>query len=127
MITNFEDITTKLSQDEYKLVTPIIKAFERITKDNPIFAGQIVLAIKSTRPDIKFDQVKLRKLVSFIRQNGMIPLIATSKGYYCSYDISEIDKQIKSLRERAMAIESAAEGLEIVKRRILENPEAYKR
>lgn len=127
MITNFEDITTKLSQDEYRLVTPIIKAFERITKDNPIFAGQIVLAIKSTRPDVKFDQVKLRKLVSFIRQKGMIPLIATSKGYYCSYDISEIDKQIKSLRERAMAIESAAEGLEIVKRRILENPEAYKR
>ena len=127
MITNFEDITTKLSQDEYRLVTPIIKAFERITKSNPIFAGQIVLAIKSTRPDIKFDQVKLRKLVSFIRQKGMIPLIATSKGYYCSYDISEIDKQIKSLRERAMAIESAAEGLEIVKRRILENPEAYKR
>lgn len=127
MITNFEDITTKLSQDEYRLVTPLIKAFERITKSNPIFAGQIVLAIKSTRPDIKFDQVKLRKLVSFIRQKGMIPLIATSKGYYCSYDISEIDKQIKSLRERAMAIESAAEGLEIVKRRILENPEAYKR
>lgn len=127
MITNFEDITTKLSQDEYRLVTPIIKAFKRITKDNPIFAGQIVLAIKSTRPDIKFDQVKLRKLVSFIRQKGMIPLIATSKGYYCSYDIAEIDKQIKSLRERAMAIESAAEGLEIVKRRILENPEAYKR
>ena len=71
MITNFEDITTKLSQDEYRLVTPIIKAFERITKDNPIFAGQIVLAIKSTRPDIKFDQVKLRKLVSFIRQKGI--------------------------------------------------------
>jgi len=53
----------------------------------------------------------LRKLTHFLRCNSILPLIATSKGYYVSYDNAEIDKQIKSLQERAAAIIESANGL----------------
>jgi tetrahydromethanopterin S-methyltransferase subunit B len=46
-----------------------------------------------------------------IRSKGILPLIATSNGYYCSYDKQEIMEQIKSLQERADAIINSANGL----------------
>jgi len=40
-----------------------------------------------------------------------MPIIATSKGYYCSYNHLEIKAQIESLEERAQAIMASADGL----------------
>jgi hypothetical protein len=40
-----------------------------------------------------------------------LPLIATSQGYYVSYDKQEINAQIQSLVERANSILKSAEGL----------------
>jgi len=52
-------------------------------------------------------------MVNFIRVNSLIPLIATSEGYFVSYDKEEIMKEIKSMDERASAIIGAANGLRI--------------
>jgi hypothetical protein len=41
----------------------------------------------------------------------MLPLIATSDGYYVSYDKIEIEKQIQSLKERAESINRCANGM----------------
>lgn len=86
----------------------------RRTKDNPIKSAEIVSAMnrfanKNNCPEISGS--RLRKLCNFIRTRGMIPLIATSKGYYCSNDPDEISKQIQSLNERADAIRAGANGL----------------
>lgn len=112
MITNFEAITESLPHDEYIVLQPLIKSLSRRGKDNPIKAPEIVKAInEKLNTKTKFTEVKLRKMCNFIRTQGMLPLIATSDGYYCSYDRDEIEKQIRSLNERASAILASANGL----------------
>lgn len=114
MIENFEDITGELSADELVLIPLLIKGFKKHTKDNPIKAGEIVknmnlYAEKNALP--KMNDARLRKCVNHIRTNGLLPVIATSNGYYTSTDRAEIESQIKSLRQRASSILRCADGL----------------
>ena len=115
MITNFEEITKELTEEEKKLVPILIKGFNTKTKDNPIKAPEIVSAINSKRETLglksNFSEARLRKIVNFIRAEGILPLIATSNGYYCSKDKEEIKNQIESLTQRADAIMISANGL----------------
>lgn len=122
-ITNFEEITAKLSEEDYSLITQLLKGIEGRTKANAIKAPAIVKAMNEFNPNLKskFTQVKLRKLVNFIRSEGMIGLIATSEGYYSTKNIVEIERQIQSLRERADAINNSANGLQKVIERYKRN------
>jgi hypothetical protein len=114
MITNFEDETQNLSDKELAIVPSIVKAFRKYTKENPIKSPEIVTRYNAgiKKGDVILNGVRLRKIVNHIRSYGMLPLIATSKGYYVSYDKEEIKLQITSLRERANSIENCAIGLQ---------------
>ena len=115
MITNFEELTKELTEDEKKLVPVLIKGFHKKSKDNPIKAPEIVAAINQRKLQIglkaNFSEVRLRKIVNFIRAEGILPLIATLNGYYCTNDKEEIKSQIESLTQRAEAILVSANGL----------------
>lgn len=110
MITNFEEITYELTDEELQIVNLLIRGFKNHTSNNPIKAPEIVSAI-NVKYNLKLSEPRLRKLCNHIRTNGLLPLIATSRGYYCSYDKDEIQQQIQSLRERADAIYQSANGL----------------
>ena len=112
MITNFENVTFDLTEIESKLLPLIIAGFKKYTKQNPIKEPDIVKRFNEKNYEYKLSGVRLRKLVNYIRSNGLLPLIATSKGYYVSYEKEEILSQIKSLRERASSINKCADGLE---------------
>lgn len=116
MITNFEDITAELTDQEIKLVQPIINGLKKRTKNNPIKSDEMVIAMnnycKLKNIPVNVTGVKIRKITNYIRSNGLLPVIATSSGYYISYDLVEIGKQIVSLRQRANAINNSADGLE---------------
>lgn len=116
MLDGFEDITEELTEDELKYVLPpVVNGFKNHGKNNPIKASDIVQKMKGfcsdKKMDIKFNDVKLRKFVHHIRIRGLLPLLASSKGYYCSYDKAEIKGQIDSLNQRANSISNAAKGL----------------
>lgn len=115
MITNFEHITRELTDEECKLVPILIKGLKRRTKEIAIKAPEIVDAINSQAEKFglknKFSEVRLRKIVNFIRSEGILPLMATSNGYYCTEDREEIRSQIESLTQRAEAIMVSANGL----------------
>lgn len=111
MIKNFEEITVELSENEKLILPQIIKGFSNYTKRNPIKEPEIVKRFNERSESLKISGVRLRKLVNYIRSNGLLPLIATSKGYYVSYDKAEIDAQIISLRQRARSINNSADGL----------------
>jgi hypothetical protein len=117
MVTNFEDVTKELSDEECKYISILITGFQKRTKDNPIKAPDIIKNINTfvaaQRPDIKkkLSEPRLRKLCNYIRTQGLIPLIATSNGYYVSYDKEEIQNQIQSLNDRANAIIKSSLGL----------------
>lgn len=116
MITNFEEITEDITEAEKSLVPFFVKGFATKTKENPIKAPEIVKLLNEFLKKQGIDAPKitperLRKIVNYIRVNSLLPLIATSKGYYVSEDQDEIIKQIQSLKERAAAIVGAANGL----------------
>jgi hypothetical protein len=114
MITNFEGFTSELTEDELMLIKPLISGLKSKTKDNPIKADAIILAMNkfAKEKDLpKLTDSRLRKIVNHIRSNGVLPIIATSKGYYVSYDAKEIREQINSLHQRANSILKSANGL----------------
>ncbi len=114
MINNFEDFTEELSPDELKLVAPLMKGLRSKTKDNTIKAPEIVKAMNIFADKnglLRITEPRLRKLVNHIRVKGMLPIIATSQGYYVSYDKQEILDQINSLTQRANSIIKSADGL----------------
>ena len=115
MITNFEHYTEELDAHDLAIIPIVIKAFSKYTKENPIKAPEIVATFNLNREKInyskKLTEPKLRKICNFIRSNGLLPLIATSQGYYVSYDQKEVNDMIRSLRERAASINRSADGL----------------
>jgi hypothetical protein len=115
MIKNFNSQTEELTEQEIKFLPLFIKGFSTKTKENPIKARLIVEEVnsffKSKKINYKLTQPKLRKYVNHIRSNGILPLIATSKGYYISFNKKEIEDQITSLNQRANSILEASKGL----------------
>ena len=106
MITNFETITQELTDKELELMHTLIVLLNSYTKENPVKAPVLCDYISVKEP-------RLRKMVNYIRSNGLLPLIATSKGYYVSRDRTEIEAQIESLKQRARSIERCAKGMGI--------------
>jgi len=115
MITNFEDFTGELSDDELNILPAVIHGFKQYKKDNPIKADKIVesmnLYLLKRNIKLRMTQPRLRKMVNYIRSNSLLPLIATSKGYFTDSCKLTIKEQIKSLEERARSIQNCAEGL----------------
>jgi len=114
-ITNFEDITYELNDEEIKIVPILMHGFKNKTKSNPIKAPEIVVKcneyLSQTNIKVKLTEPRLRKLVNYIRTNSLLPLIATSSGYYVSNERMEIINQIESLEQRANSIARCALGL----------------
>ena len=112
MITNFTHITHELTPDEMAILPLVIAGLKTHSKANPIKEPEIVQAFNSKGFAVNLTGARLRKLVNHIRTNGMLPLIATSQGYYVSHDKEDIENQINSLRQRARSINACADGLE---------------
>lgn len=115
MITNFEEITSELTDLELTLIPVIVKGFKARTDENPIKAEEIIktMNIYLVKKGIKLKMTgsRLRKSCNYIRRNSIIPLIATSKGYYVPYKHDIVMAQIESLNQRASSIESCARGM----------------
>jgi len=116
MITNFEEYTHELTSEEMEILQLVIHGFRAYKKSNPIKAELIVkrmnLYLENNGYKMRLTQPRLRKLVNYIRSNGLLPLIATSNGYFTTDCKQTIQEQIKSLQERANSIKRCASGLE---------------
>lgn len=119
MIKNFETITYELTDLELEILPALITGLKTKTKGNPIKAPKICegmqLYLKNNNYKLKFTQARLRKMINYIRCESLLPVIATSKGYYVSYSEQELDAQIESLVNRANGIMDAARGLKQIK------------
>lgn len=110
MITNFEEITHELTDKEKSILNIVVNVFLKI--NNPIKSHEVCSMINQEQSIFKVTDVRLRKFVNHIRKNNIIPIIATSNGYFVSFDKNVIQKQIISLYERANSIKDTAIGLE---------------
>ena len=114
MITNFEEITKPLTDDEILYVNWFAVSFKNMKKEEPVKTDRIVEFANSKRYlreiKTKLTPARLRKIINHINGNAMLCVIGTSKGYYVSEDEDDIEKSIKSKRERANAINFGADG-----------------
>lgn len=115
MVTNFETLTYELTEEEKLCLPFLLTGLTGRGKDNPIKGRDIVVAMNKFLPqkgiNVTFSEVRLRKMINHIRVNALAPVLGGSKGYYVSHDAVEIEMQIRSLYERAAAIQNAAKGL----------------
>jgi hypothetical protein len=115
MITGFEEHTSELTAEEMEILNIVIHGFRQYKKTNPIKSELIVTRMNQYLQlhgyKIKMTGPRLRKMVNYIRSNGLIPLIAKSQGYFTSDCKQTILEQITSLQERANSIENAVQGL----------------
>lgn len=120
MITLFENITQELTPLEKETLVPmLIETLEFKTVDNPVKGQHIVSWFKAS--GYKTSDVRLRKMVSYIRQCCLLKsavICAGSKGYYLSNNLPEIDKQIESVKKRRNQLNNVIEGLEATRESI---------
>lgn len=110
----FEEHTEDLNEKELAILPFIIEGLNRC--DSAKKSGEVcelidMLYHKAEGHPLFMSGVRLRKFVSHIRANGLLPIISTSQGYFVSKDKEEIKKQIISLEQRSRQIAKAAEGL----------------
>jgi hypothetical protein len=120
MITNFEELTPKLTSKEKSVLPFLVEILQTTSKQKPQKSNTIrMLLYLKTLKQTDISQIQLRKLMNLLRKNAILPVIGTSRGYYVSTDPAEIEKQIISLCERANAILNAADGLHEMKKQII--------
>lgn len=105
MINGFEAETHELTEDELKMVAPMVKGLstkigERaaITNDSMLYGMKL--------QGYKANNARIRKLIHHIRVKRLVPnLVATSKGYYVENDPVKLQSYLDSLDQRIRSIQ----------------------
>ena len=110
MLPGFETLTEKLNDYEQNILLPIIvKGLRTKIEKQKIITGREIVT-KMKLGGYKINGIRLRKIISVIREKNIIPgVVATSKGYFVSNDIETLTAHYKSLRQRAAAINHIAD------------------
>lgn len=125
MLQGFEFQTQPLTAKEQQLVQPFIAGLRlKVGKANAVTSEQIKEGIKKNC-NAKVDGPRIRKIINYIRLNGLVPgLMATSEGYYIATTPEELDEYIESLSGRIMAIAAVKRSIECQKARMFPKREA---
>lgn len=115
MITGFAKQTVRLSDYERSLIEPIRLGLSLRDKTRRIKGAKICEEMKSK--GYKINEERLRKIINYIRRHGLLFIVGTNAGYYSTNNKKEMLEEIKSMEQRASAIQAAADGL----RRIFDN------
>jgi hypothetical protein len=112
MLKNFEKITVELTPIELEYVEFLGQWFmANQGKKNTVKNGDIANLINRMFSK-HITEPRVRKVVQFLRTNGLPNIIATSNGYFYSEDTKEIEAWIVSLKQREAAIREIREKAE---------------
>ena len=95
MLKGYENITYELTEDELKLVDPIVKGLgARKGKENAVTNKEIRQALDLT-------SARVHKIINYIRVNNLLYGVCSSGcGYYIAKDHNELDECLISLKQR---------------------------
>ena len=113
MITNFEEITHELTPKEVNIILPLVAEClqNAVGKDSALTNHKIAVKLRYEN-GIIISSPRIRKIIHEIRVNHIVRgLLATSKGYYISNDISEIQTYIASLIQRNNSVHHVINAL----------------
>lgn len=115
MVLNFADQTHELTDVEVYLLDFVKELFMQHDEINPVKGYRICerVNVQCDREGINYrlSEPRLRKMVNYFRSNSVLPLLATSQGYYVTNNKVLIKQQIESLCQRAGSIANCASGL----------------
>lgn len=110
----------KLNSDDINILIPLlVKMFKaKSSKDNVLQTKKITTFFTEKKSQLQFSGTftsqRLQKLVNYIRVNSILPIIATSHGYYYSEDPQDIRDMIEQFESRIEAMKAAQEGLKYI-------------
>jgi len=113
MIRGYETETTKLNESDLKIARILAKAFNTMLKgkDYQITNYKIVERLQTI--DVKTSEIKIRKLIQYIRINNMaINLCSDNGGYWIAETPEELKFTIDSLKDRVKNQLATIEALE---------------
>lgn len=102
MIEGFEKETHELNEAERALI-PFFTYELRLRKgeSNAITNKQLIELIKNRQPNASLSGPRVRKIINYIRINGLVRLLcANSKGYFVAVKHKEIEDYLKGLDQR---------------------------
>lgn len=113
MINGFEKETIELNDHELNVVSILVDRFRsKPGMKNIVTNNQIIQGLK-IKHGIEIKDSRVRKVIQYIRVNNLIPgLIATSKGYYSTDDIQELESWIESMIQRENAMKETRKAIE---------------
>lgn len=108
MITNFEDLTYKITAEETAQIPVIISILkDRIGKEKAITSNAVMKQMY-----YHIDSSRFRVLINHIRRNGLITdLCASSKGYYIARTQQEFERYVQSLTDRIKATQEVLDAI----------------
>tara|TARA_R110000751_G_scaffold26901_1_gene71504 strand:+ start:1461 stop:1838 length:378 start_codon:yes stop_codon:yes gene_type:complete len=112
MIPGFEDQTAPLSDYEKNTLMPVIvKGLQkRVGKNFAITNAEMCRKLKPLYSDV--NGARIRKIINHIRIYDKVScLVSTSKGYYVTKDLVQLNSYIESLNKRATAILAVAQAI----------------
>lgn len=107
MLQGFEQYTYQLTKNEEGELLPLFVAClsKKIGKDKAI--TNKVICEKMKARGYKLNPARVRKIISFIRLNGLvINLISSKKGYFIATETEELEDYINTLHQREQAIKA---------------------
>ena len=107
MINGFEKETQPLDEYEKNYLLPIVlKGLKKKTHESLAVTNQVMIEALKQR-GYKVTPARLRKIINFIRCQGLIRnLVASSKGYWIESDSIRRQKYKQSIKQRAEAMMS---------------------
>lgn len=106
MLTGFEDLTVELDDFELGLVDKFVKGLSRRVGKKNAISNKAIRKSMINRYGIKINDTRIRKIVQYLRVNGLVvDLIATNSGYYVAENEEEYNRYIQSLNERIRSIQ----------------------
>lgn len=118
MITNFEEITADLNETDlffqpfvFDFLRDHVGAKKAIKSPNLVESINKIVVSEYGQSVKRLTDVRLRKIVNYLRSHGLSPICATSDGYFITFENKVLLSQVKSMEERANGILIAAKGL----------------
>lgn len=113
MINGFEKQTIELNDHELNVVSILVDRFSKKPGFKNIVTNNQIIEGLRMKHGIEIKDSRVRKVIQYIRVNNLIPgLIATSKGYYSTDDIEELESWIESMVQRENAIRETRLAIE---------------
>ena len=92
-----------------KALPHVLSLLKKSKKESPLKSYEFVQILSAKKIVLKDSE--FRSLVNYVRTEGLLPVVASKKGYYATFDAVRIKQQIDSLNKRAKLITASANGL----------------